>query len=183
MKLFITRHGETDCNVNHIISGTVEAMLTVTGKNQAKELAERLVKDKEKNNIKTIYVSPLLRARKTAEYIEKALGLAAIVDNRIKEIDFGKFEGTKWPSEEFLKIRDNPFVRFPEGESLAIGAHRAYSLIEEVKTKHKHDDGNVLFVCHGLITAVMLTYFKNISQEEFHELRIGNCDLFEFDLF
>ncbi len=182
MKLFITRHGETDYNAKALLSGTSEAMLTDKGKEQARALADKMLAEKEKMNIKTIFVSPLQRARDTSSYIEKALGIEAIVDSRISEIDFGDLEGASWPSDEFLYVRDNPFVRFPNGESLLGAAHRAYSFIEEVKQKYKNQDGNILFVCHGLITVLMTTFFNDLSQEEFAKLRIKNCALLEFDL-
>ena len=73
MKLFITRHGETDWNVQEKVCGISEAQLTENGRQQAQLLAQQLERDKDKNNIGAIYVSPLKRARETASYIEQAL--------------------------------------------------------------------------------------------------------------
>ena len=63
---------------------------------QAQALANRLNEDREKNNITTIYVSPLKRARDTAVYIERVLQLTAIPEARLKEINFGDFEEKPW---------------------------------------------------------------------------------------
>jgi len=181
MKLFVVRHGETDLNVSELACGVSEAKLTEKGRMQAQALANRLQEDKAKNNITTIYVSPLKRARDTAAYIEQALQLTAIPDARLQEIDFGDFEGKPWNNPEFLYIHKNPFLTFPQGESFAQVAHRAYSIIEEIKHKHT-GNGNILFVCHGVLTAAIYTYFQPFSAEELLRLDIKNCQLLEFDL-
>ena len=181
MKLFVVRHGETDGNVKELACGISESTLTENGRMQAQALANRLNEDREKNNITTIYVSPLKRARDTAAYIERILELTAIPDARLKEINFGDFEGKPWNNPEILYIHKNPFLTFPGGESFAQAAHRAYGIIEEVKRKHT-SNGNVLFVCHGVLTAAIYTYFKPFSAEELLRLEIKNCQLLEFDL-
>lgn len=182
MKLFITRHGETDWNVKKRVCGWSESELTEQGRSQAQALAKRLAADKEKNAIKYIYVSPLKRARDTAAYIEQALNLTASPDERIKEVFFGDFEGVHWVSTpEFREMLNNPFAQFPGGESIVQASHRAYSLIDHVRKTHSKDE-NVLFVCHGMITVLMYTYFKSCTQEELLNLRVENCQLLEFDL-
>ena len=129
MKLFVVRHGETDGNVKELACGISESTLTEKGRMEAQALANRLNEDREKNNITTIYVSPLKRARDTAAYIERILELTAIPDARLKEINFGDFEGKPWNNPEFLYIHQNPFLKFPAGESFSQAAHRAYSMI------------------------------------------------------
>ena len=181
MKLFVVRHGETDLNVSELACGVSEAKLTEKGRMQAQALANRLQEDKAKNNITTIYVSPLKRARDTAAYIEQALQLTAIPDARLQEIDFGDFEGKPWNNPDFLYIHKNPFLTFPAGESFAKVAHRAYSIIEDIKHKHT-GDGNILFVCHGVLTAAIYTYFQPFSADELLRLDIKNCQLLEFNL-
>lgn len=181
MKLFVARHGETDSNIRELASGISESLLTEKGRMQAQALAEQLSKDKEKNNITTIYVSPLKRARDTAAYIERVLHLTAIPDNRLHEMDFGDFEEKPWRNPEFLHIRKNPFLKFPSGESFAQVAHRAYDMIEDVKQKHSSRE-NILFVCHGVLISAILTYFKSLSQDELMHLEIKNCQLLEFDV-
>lgn len=180
MKLFVARHGETDGNVNELACGIWESELTEKGRRQAQALAERLKDEQAKNNITAMFVSPLKRARDTAAAIEKALQLTAIPDGRLKEINFGVFEGKKWNTPEFLRIYKNPFLQFPGGESLTHVAHRAYSIIEEIKAKPQ--TGNVLFVCHGVFITMAQTYFKSLSMEEFFHLEISNCQLLNFDL-
>ena len=56
----------------HKVCGIAEADLSDEGRKQAVELAIRLKSEQEKNKIEVILVSPLRRARDTAEPIEKA---------------------------------------------------------------------------------------------------------------
>jgi len=179
--LVICRHGESEWNLLGKWTGWTDVGLTEKGRMQAQALANRLQEDKAKNNITTIYVSPLKRARDTAAYIEQALQLTAIPDARLQEIDFGDFEGKPWNNPDFLYIHKNPFLTFPAGESFAKVAHRAYSIIEDIKHKHT-GDGNILFVCHGVLTAAIYTYFQPFTAEELLQLDIKNCQLLEFDV-
>ena len=181
MKLFVARHGETNGNRKELACGIFESELTELGRAQAQALADRVKAEQEKNNISAIYVSPLKRARDTASYIEKALNITAKVDDRLHEINFGTFEGQYWKTPEFLHIYKNPFIKFPGGESLTDVAHRAYSIIESVKQNHADSD-HVLFVCHGVFTTMLYTYFQSFSIEELFHLEISNCQLLAFDL-
>lgn len=181
MKLFITRHGQTDMNVREEISGNTEANLTDLGKKQAEALAEKLYLDKDKNNIEFIYVSSLNRARKTAEPIEKALGIKAIVDDRLQEMHFGTFEKQHWMNNtEFRYYRNNIFTRFPEGESFVDVVYRGYSIVEEIKERHKGH--NVLFVCHNTISKAIATYFDSYTLQEISDWKMDNCQLLCYDL-
>ncbi|MCI9016927.1 MAG: histidine phosphatase family protein [Clostridia bacterium] len=89
MKLLLTRHGQTDWNVARKIQGTTDIDLNQTGIKQAELTREKLLNEK----IDIIISSPLKRARKTAEIINKGRNIPIIIDNEIKERCFGIFEG------------------------------------------------------------------------------------------
>ena len=110
------------------------------------------------------------------------MGIKAVPDGRIKEVFFGDFEDAHRVTDSaFCEMLNNPFVTFPHGESLVQAAHRAYGLIEHVRKTHA-GDGNVLFVCHGMITVLMCTFFKDYSQNDLLNTCVENCQLLEFDL-
>jgi len=66
MKLIITRHGKTKGNEKKLLQGSMDIGLSDEGKNQVKKLAKRL----KNHKIELIFVSPLKRARQTAEEIK-----------------------------------------------------------------------------------------------------------------
>ena len=176
MTLYVTRHGETEWNAKHIISGLAEIPLSEKGRLQAASLAARLAERQNDYRIKHILVSPLGRARETASYIEKALGIDAVVEERLHEIDFGAFEHTSTQGAEFLAIKANPYKRFPGGESLLYAAYRVYGAIEDARTRFAPD--NILFVCHGMLSVLISTYFQDYETiEEFTNSGFENCGL------
>lgn len=180
MKLFFTRHGQTNSNVEEWVCGMTNAMLTEQGRQQAEELAKVLQEQQHDNKIEYIYVSPLQRARDTAAPIEKALGLKAIVDDRLHEVNFGLFEGRHYLESDVVACRKEYFTRYPEGESEFQVAQRIYNIIDEVKEERKGH--NVLFVSHGAVSRIFKSYFEDIKLEDYPHAIIGNCQLLKYEL-
>jgi len=123
------RHGETDWNLQGRLQGQRDIPLNEVGRAQAAEAGRKL---------RTIVdpaalpwrVSPLERTRETAEIARDAIGLdpkAYELDDRLKELTFGDWEGRTWAE---LKAVDRAIVRArqadkwgfvpPQGESYAM---------------------------------------------------------------
>ena len=90
MRLLLIRHGESLGNALNRIQGLRDEPLTVTGRAQAVALAHRLRRDYD---VRAVYSSSLLRARRTAEIIAAALGLPVTCDDRLQEYDCGVVTG------------------------------------------------------------------------------------------
>lgn len=87
MKIYLTRHGETDWNKQFIIQGITDNPLNQVGQSQATTLQPFY----ENINLDIIISSSLFRAIETAEI---ATGSQVdIIDDRFIERDFGYFEG------------------------------------------------------------------------------------------
>lgn len=86
MDLYITRHGQTDGNVNKIMDGIRDIDLNETGIEQAKTTRDNL------KNVKfdLIICSPLSRTKHTMEIIN-INNYPVIYDDRIQERDCGEF--------------------------------------------------------------------------------------------
>lgn len=113
MKLYITRHGETKRNAEQRVLGRTDDPLSEKGLAQAAELAEKM-KDIE---VDMIFVSPLSRARQTAQAVADVKGLIPIVDDRLIETNFGDFEGVERWCEAYQNAKRDHFKRYPNGES------------------------------------------------------------------
>ncbi len=87
--IFLVRHGETKWNVQHRLQGNQDSPLTTKGIEQAYEVKRSL----EQYAIDQAYVSPLKRARDTAEILLKDRKLNPIVINNLREINLGPWEG------------------------------------------------------------------------------------------
>lgn len=176
MKLYVARHGQTVFNAADKISGVTDVELTEQGIEQAKELAQNLVDKK----IDLIISSPMKRAMDTANIIAEACKVEVVIDERLKEQNYGIFEGMSPKTPEFLSNKRCFAYRYPGGESMMQVAARTYPLIDEVKEKYKGK--NVLFLCHGGTCRVIHTYFHDMTNEEFFEFKRGNCGITEYDL-
>ena len=86
---YYLRHGETDWNRWRICQGHTDVHLNAAGRRQAHEAAARL-KGRE---IATLCVSPLTRARETAEIVNAGLGRPVVVLEGLRECGFGSHEG------------------------------------------------------------------------------------------
>ena len=89
---YFARHGQTVWNVENKICGATDIELTEKGVEQAKELGRKIKEDGVK--IDEIICSPLMRAEATAKCISEAAGIPMRVEMRLKEQNFGKYEGT-----------------------------------------------------------------------------------------
>ncbi|KAK6427964.1 hypothetical protein LTR95_015898 [Oleoguttula sp. CCFEE 5521] len=101
MRLFLIRHGETVDNVAGLYAGVRDSALTNHGVEQASKLGEHLGRT---NKITHIFASPLQRAHKTAQAVQrpqqaqrKATGkiedLEIVLVPALIEQDFGYYEG------------------------------------------------------------------------------------------
>jgi broad specificity phosphatase PhoE len=90
MRIYFTRHGESEANTLRIISNrNLPHPLTEKGRLQASILAEKL----RGKSITRIYTSPIPRARETAEILSLSLGVHIECVDALREPDCGVLEG------------------------------------------------------------------------------------------
>jgi phosphoserine phosphatase len=145
--LLLARHGETDWNRDHRWQGFTGPPLNETGRRQARELAARL------DDVDAIYSSDTERARETAEIVAAQLGVSVTQDPRLREVNFGEWEGLT--RQEINERYEDAFTRWdacelPQptgGESDAAMAARVLEALAEIAGRH--GDGRVLVVTSG----------------------------------
>ncbi|MEO8798363.1 MAG: histidine phosphatase family protein [Polyangiaceae bacterium] len=154
--LHLLRHGETELSADGTFCGEIDAPLSQAGREQAERAADHLVK----LNLEAIYVSPMMRAQTTAAPTAKRLGLTPQIEDGLREIGYGVWDGRK---ESEIKQNDpqtyalwtsDPSVHAPPGgeNGFAIAA-RAVPIVERVSQAH---DGNVLLVSHKATIRVIV---------------------------
>lgn len=178
MKIYSTRHGQTDYNKEERILGTTDIPLNENGLAQAAALAEAVEK---LGDVDIIISSPMLRAMTTAKAVAESCGLEIITDKRIREWDYGEFEGKSRFTEGFAENKREFAVKMRSGgESLLQLSHRVYSFLDDII--ERYDDKNVLVVSHGGICRVIETYFHDMTAEEYSNWFMGNCELLEYEI-
>lgn len=175
MSLFVVRHGQTDWNKKRLIQGRIDIPLNEEGVKQARITAERLAEIP----LDVIYVSPLLRARQTADIINEGRDIPLIVESRIQEEFYGDMEGKPRSGEAYLTQRQSFFKRYPNGESYLDVAARVYPFLNEIKSTRKGQ--NVLLVCHGGMSRIIHSYFNDMGNEEFVAFGLDNCEIAHYE--
>lgn len=176
MKIYVTRHGETAWNLENKVCGVTDLPLNSTGRAQAAQTA-RLLRDKP---IDLIFCSPMKRAKETADLLNMERGLPILLDPRLREQDYGRFEGMPRNDPDFLAHKKMFATCYPGGESHMKAAQRVYGFLEEMKRDHAGK--NLLVVCHGGICRVIESYFHDLTNEEFFRFGVKNCEVREYDL-
>ena len=178
MKIYSTRHGQTAYNKQEIILGTTDIELDETGEKQAQELAEKI---KQLGNIDIMIVSPMKRAMRTAMAVADKCGISMIVDERLREWDYGEYEGKSRFTEGFAENKINFGVRMGKsGESLLQLSHRVYTALDDIISRYR--DKTVLIVSHGGVCRVIETYFNDMTIDEFANWFMDNCGLIEYNV-
>ena len=175
MKIYFTRHGETEWNALNKICGLTDIDLTEKGIEQAKELADKLADKK----IDLMIASPMKRAQATAKIIAEKCNVPILIDARLTEQNYGIYEGEDRKCDGFLNNKRHFAYKYPQGESMMQVAARVYSLIDEIK--EKYTDKTVLCVCHGGVCRVANTYFKDMTNDEYFNYSLENCGLEEYE--
>lgn len=179
MRLLLTRHGQTDWNVEGKIQGQTDIELNETGIKQAEATREKLLKEK----IDVIISSPQKRAKKTAEIIAKGRKIPIIIDKGIEERCFGRFEG-KTPKEfNFDEIWNYKLNKqYEDIESVGQLFTRVQGFLGKIKEEYK--DRTVLLVTHGGICVPIRATLEGIPEEMeiLRGLGLDNCEVKEYEL-
>lgn len=176
MKLYVTRHGQTQWTIDNIVCGSTDCDLIQSGIDQAKDLAAGI----EKLGIDVIYTSPLRRAAQTAAILAEACGAPVIEDERLTEQCYGAYEGGSRANEEFREAWQQFPSKLKGGESVLHLVQRVYNFLDAIK--ERCDGKTVLVVGHGGVCKVINSYFTDQTNEEFSSFEMNNCALLEYRL-
>ncbi|MCB9991305.1 MAG: histidine phosphatase family protein [Rhodospirillales bacterium] len=167
---YLIRHGETVANVAKITAGGgTDSPLTDWGRQQAQTLGNIIHKLEIKPT--KIFHSPMVRARDTASYLNKALSLAMHEINDLREHLVGEWEGDPW-EDVMPKLKAN--IRPEGGENKDDFSMRVQKTMTEILDA-SHEDP-VMIVAHG---GTFFSLFHLYEQQ--YENHIDNCHLHYFE--
>ena len=177
--IIFLRHAQAENNTKRILAGRTEGVpLTKTGIEQAERIAKYLASI----DISAIYSSPIERAKHTAEIVAESCSLDVALDERLIEIDMGKFTRMNYDDmfakygNIFLKFYENdPVISEHEVETFPNVQKRVLDLVDHVLKKHNNE--NVILVTHMDPIKSMLAKVMNLAPETLFELIIANASL------
>lgn len=187
-KIILIRHGETELNRTKKFFGWMDPELNAKGREQA-EAAKKNLRNilKSTNGIEIkFFSSPLKRALETAEIINSSREFRIEIEESLKELNFGIFEGLsyeetveKYPQESEIAFKEWQSYNFETGESPEELQQRVLRFINE---KINLEEVTVVVTHWGVINCI-LSHLLSKELESYWKfsLRNGEIAMIGFD--
>lgn len=148
--LYIIRHCQSMGNIQHRFQGRYDAPVSPDGEKQLDLLSLRF----RNVQLDAVYTSPLSRALRTAEAVNRFHGLPIQKRDGLLELDVGKMEnlelseiGIKFPEVAKNWDQSPDLCEFPGGETMKEAYVRANRAIDEIASENPGK--TVVVVTHG----------------------------------
>ena len=169
MKVYLTRHTAVDVPAG-ICYGQTDVPLRSTFEEEAKIVSEKL----KGIQPDAVFSSLLSRCTRLADYC----GFPnVILDNRLKELNFGDWEGKEW-DEIDMRVWETDWMNTPapNGESFVQMYDRVASFFDELKISGY----NTIFVfTHGGVVNCARVYFGQADISKAFEMKTGYGEVVE----
>ena len=209
-KLILLRHLKSQWNLENRFAGWTDGPLSLEGKRQAGEIAEKL----SHLTIDIVYTSPLFRNMDTVSRVfennqkypffihldggkmqkwgnhENASGieLPVFVSEALNERNYGKLQGLnkketmdKYGEEQVRLWRRGYKSAPPEGESLEDVVKRAVPFYQKYIENNLRQSKNILVVASHNSLRALVKYIKKISDDDIINLEIPYGGLLEYE--
>jgi len=179
MRLLLVRHGESVWNEVRRFQGATDVALSDRGRGQARALGRAL----RAYRPAVAYVSPLARARETAELALAGTGARIVAVPELREFSLGEWEGCL--SEEIRTRAGDPYGAWvrapldcppPGSEPLEAVRSRVLAALDAIAAEHR-DGEDVLVVSHGGVISVYACHLLGCSLNTLWRLRVDNASV------
>ncbi len=180
MRLYFVRHGQSEANVQKVISNRdLLHPLTELGRRQAEALADSL----SDVSLAGIYSSPIMRAEQTAQIVASRIGLPVEIVDALREPDCGIMEGRSdeeaWAEHDRVVcdwvVQRRFDSRIEGGESYDDLRARFVPFVDRLVAAHRATDHNILAITHGSLLYLMLPLvLNNVDLTAVHDYPMPN---------
>jgi broad specificity phosphatase PhoE len=170
VRLLLARHGQTEWHADNRYVSRTDIALTEAGHAQARVLAHRA----EREKVELVLSSPLKRALLTAKPAAAARNLETETDERLRELDFGEWEGRtlaeirEQDPESVKRFVESAEHGFPGGEPLHKGADRVLDVFADLSRSHA--GATVLVVAHNTLLRLALCRMLSVELGQYRRL-------------
>jgi len=176
--IYLVRHGETEWNQQSRFQGASDIPLSPRGFQQAEALKNRL----EDSHFSEIYSSDLKRAKQTAQVISDGQTKDPVVDARLREINFGEWEGLTYDqiqmkeSDALAAWEEDLYNQAPPGgESLRQLIERVTSFWKGLDTSRSTE--KILIVAHGGTLQCLICLLLNHDPEKYWQFHLSPASI------
>lgn len=174
VRLYLVRHCQTVGNLNGIFQGSVDTAPSEQGLVQLDLLALRF----RNVPLDGIYTSPLGRAVRTAEAVNRFHGLPIQTEDGLREIGVGKMDGTEWRTipdsypESARQWNEEPWLFASDGGETM---REVYDRISAafVRIAGANEGRTLALVSHGCALRNLLCYCLGKPLEELNQVDFG----------
>jgi 2,3-bisphosphoglycerate-dependent phosphoglycerate mutase len=177
-RIIFVRHGETDWNATGRLQGQQDTPLNAVGRQQARQAARRLAREP----VWALYSSDLARAVETATIIAEPLGLTVVTTPRLRERQYGAWEGltaaeiqARYPEQYAAWRARSPHFAPPQGESRSRLLTRALAELQAIARRHVRE--TVVVVTHGGLCYVLINHILEDGNGDRREFTFGNASI------
>ncbi|MFF4447820.1 bifunctional RNase H/acid phosphatase [Streptomyces sp. NPDC001502] len=179
--LVLLRHGETALTPQKRFSGSggSDPELSPAGRRQAAAVAEALA---ARGTIQTVISSPLLRCRETAQAVADRLGLTVTVEEGLREVDFGAWEGLTFAEvqqrfpDDLQAWLDSPKAAPTGGGESFMSATRRISATRD-RLLSAHAGRTVLLVTHVTPVKILVRLALGAPPEALFRMELSAASL------
>lgn len=150
--------------------------LAPIGRRQAERTSEYLAKQQ----VTTIYSSPLLRAMETASLIAAPHNVEIKTEAGLVEVDVGRWEGRDWGDIEtndrdtFTRFQADPSkYGYADGENMQDVQDRVVPVFEELLARHAGEQ--LMVISHNVVNRTYLAYLLGIPTRHCRNIQQDNC--------
>ncbi len=168
-ELFVLRHGQTEWNKIGKFQGVMNSDLTSDGRAQAAAQGRILAQLGADQMPLDCFASPLGRTRETAALALQGINQPVTFDDRLMEINFGKWEGLTitelalgWPDAGVGGAGNNWYFNAPNGETFPEMAARVTAFLDRLQRP-------AILVTHGVTSLLLRGIWRGMSQAQMLE--------------
>jgi len=181
-RLVLVRHAMAEGEGR--FQGQIDAQLLPEGRRQLPALCRKLSRYK----ISVAYASDLCRARLTAAFAARRLGVRLEIRPGLREIDFGRWQGLSWeqvleqsPHLARLWAKQFPHGRVPGGERFSQFKRRIRRELRAIAAANPAQ--SVLVVTHAGVIRVALASALGMPDRNLFRFAVDPCGLSVIDHF
>ncbi len=179
MKLYLVRHTKVDCLAG-VCYGQSDVDVSITFDVEKSILAGKL----QNIEFDKIYSSPLKRCAILAEAFISSPE-KVIYDQRLMELNFGKWEGKTWneiekSDEAQFWFNDYLNTPCPGGESYGDLLTRVRNFLNGLEKENSGN--NVLIICHGGTIRAFHAIINNVNPQKAFDLKLDYGEVVEIEL-